>query len=290
MKLAYKHSFSAIGTEWSVETATPLSKDVRILIAECVSDFDKVYSRFRNDSLVMKARKDAPGAFTFPASIKPLLTTYKKLSFATNGKVNPLVGESLEHLGYDENYTLVPKSNEMKPALKLEDIVQLKGSQVVFTQPALLDIGAIGKGFLVDRVAEIVATAAEYYVVDASGDIYISNNSPEVIGLENPHDPTKVIGAVSLIQGSLCGSGINRRRWGEGLHHVLDATTGKPVRGVIATWAVADSAMIADALATALFFANPETLAVQFGAFNYVTISEQGQVAHNIQEIGEIYI
>ncbi len=37
-------------------------------------------------------------------------------------------------------------------------------------------------------------------------------------------------------------------------HHVLDAITGLPTPHVVATWAIADSALVADGAATALFF------------------------------------
>ena len=41
-------------------------------------------------------------------------------------------------------------------------------------------------------------------------------------------------------------SATNRRAWGNGLHHVIDATTGLPTRNVIATWAIAETALEAD--------------------------------------------
>ena len=42
--------------------------------------------------------------------------------------------------------------------------------------------------------------------------------------------------------------------------HVLDARTGTPTRGVVATWVVADTAAVADGAATALFFVEPDRL------------------------------
>ncbi len=90
-------------------------------------------------------------------------------------------------------------------------------------------------------------------VVDASGDLAV-RGMPQRVALEHPYDPRRAIGVVTVTDGALCASAANRRTWGDGLHHVLDARTGLPVRTVAATWALADSAMIADAAATALFF------------------------------------
>ena len=79
-------------------------------------------------------------------------------------------------------------------------------------------------------------------------------DASERIALEHPADPPKAIGVVELREGALCASASNRRSWGDGLHHVIDAVTGIPTADVIATWALAPDALHADGLATALFF------------------------------------
>lgn len=90
-------------------------------------------------------------------------------------------------------------------------------------------------------------------VVDASGDILVTGGGSR-IALEHPYDARTAIGVVRVADEALCASASNRRAWGDGLHHVLDARTGLPVRTVVSTWAIAPTAMIADAVATALFF------------------------------------
>jgi thiamine biosynthesis lipoprotein len=77
--------------------------------------------------------------------------------------------------------------------------------------------------------------------------------------------------------GALCASAVNRRAWGDGLHHVLDARTGAPVRTWAATWALAPEAMTADAIATALFFDGGPELAAAWGV-DWVRMSTDGHV------------
>lgn len=55
------------------------------------------------------------------------------------------------------------------------------------------------------------------------------------VGLEHPLNPGMVIGIAKLQNDSLCASASNQRRWGDGLHHVLDGCTGRPTTDVIAT-------------------------------------------------------
>ncbi|MET0302660.1 MAG: FAD:protein FMN transferase, partial [Microbacteriaceae bacterium] len=64
---------------------------------------------------------------------------------------------------------------------------------------------------------------------------------------------------------------------GDGLHHVLDARTGEPVRTIAATWAVAATAMRADAVATALFFDGGTRLAADWGV-EWVRMTTDGRV------------
>jgi thiamine biosynthesis lipoprotein len=95
------------------------------------------------------------------------------------------------------------------------------------------------------------------------------------VGLEHPYDPGRAIGTVDLGAGALCASASNRRAWGDGLHHVLDGTTGAPVRTVVATWALAGTAMVADGLATALFFVAGDALQREF-EFSWLKVFSDG--------------
>jgi thiamine biosynthesis lipoprotein len=142
--------------------------------------------------------------------------------------------------------------------------------------PALLDVGALGKGRLVDLVVAALARVPGDVVVDAGGDIGVRGAGVR-IGLEHPYDPTKAIGVVEVQDQALCASATNRRAWGSGLHHVLDARTGLPVRTWAATWAWAPEAMAADAVATALFFDGGVEIAETWGV-EWVRMSTDGRV------------
>lgn len=287
--LSAKYPFEAIGTTWSIDTAEPLTSTETRAIASTIDGFDKIYSRFRDDSLVHQVQQESPGSFEFPDSIHELYATYKKLHQITTGRINPLVGVSLEQLGYDAHYSFRPHSPQPAPSFHT---ITKHDTHLTFTEKTSLDIGAIGKGYLVDRVAEVIARTHNEYVVDASGDMTIHTTIPEVIGLEHPFDTSRVIGTISLSSGSLCASATNRRAWGDNLHHIIDATTGRPVENdIVAVWVIARSALTADALTTGLFFADPAQLQQAFGNFHYAIMKKDGSVMHNItSDIGEIFV
>ena len=41
--------FTAIGTQWSIETPVVISDEVKALVTDKIDQFDKTYSRFRDD-------------------------------------------------------------------------------------------------------------------------------------------------------------------------------------------------------------------------------------------------
>lgn len=287
MKPLVNYRFSCIGTDWSIETETPLTSNEHTTVATRIDEFERTYSRFRDDSLVSTVSK-SKGEYEFPSSIKELYRLFLELEECTDGAVNPLVGRSLEKLGYDADYSLHPTGVYTPPLLSTS--TRLVDTTLHTTEPLLIDIGAIGKGYLVDQIAAVIAQSHTNYVIDASGDVAIHRQFPETIGLEDPRDSTRIIGVVRLHDMSICASATNRRAWGNGLHHIIDARTGKPTTSpIIATWAITPTAVLADALATALFFSPPDDLHTRFGHFYYVTMKQDGTVTHNIEPIGELY-
>ncbi len=278
--------FEAIGTKWSIETPNDLSQDTRAAIEELIENFDKTYSRFREDSLITKISRHA-GTYTFPDDAAELIGLYRRLYRATDGAMSPLIGASLSNLGYDKDYSLQMKESVHVP--RWESSLDWNGTTVTAHQPVLLDFGAVGKGYLVDLIAiELESQGVRTYTIDASGDIRHRGNEYQTVGLENPHDESRVIGIMSIKNQSLCASSTNRRRWGKHLHHVIDGRTGMPTNDILSTWVISSSTAMADGLATALFFVGPEKL--EDWDFQYVRLHTNGKIEHSEGFVGELFI
>ena len=130
------------------------------------------------------------------------------------------------------------------------------------------------------------------FAVDGSGDLLVSSPEPVRIGLEDPRSQGRVIGVVALAEAAICASAVSRRSWGHGLHHLLDARTGLPVQGVLATWAVARTCAEADGLATALFVTAPEVLARAGFHYDFALMRADGSavVSRDFADIpGELF-
>lgn len=278
--------FEALGTAWQVDTGAPLDEASRERVRDRLDAYDRAWSRFRSDGLVAELART--GRATLPDEATDLLGVYDVLHPLTDGAMNPLVGASLERLGYDPAYSLRP-SGEPVAAPAWADA---SWAAPVLEAPVgtVLDVGAAGKGHAVDLVAALLDDAgAEVLTVDASGDLARVAGDPLRVALEHPEDPSLAIGVVELEPGrALCASATNRRAWGDGLHHVLDARTGTPVRDVVATWVVADRALVADALATALFLAPAERLAEAFD-FAALVVTADGRAHGHGELTGELF-
>jgi thiamine biosynthesis lipoprotein len=280
-------AFEAIGAPWRITTPGELSASLVGSIEARIEAFDATYSRFRPDSLVTRIAGES-GTWQFPADAAPLFSLYRTLYSATEGAMSPLVGGRLESLGYDRDYTLRPHDDAVDVPV-WDDIMHWDGTRLTTTEPVLVDVGAAGKGYLVDLVAAVLEDAGvDEYLIDASGDLVHRGETPVRVGLEHPFDPTQAIGICDLSNAALCASAPGRRAWGDGLHHILDATTGNPTFAVAATWAHARSGLQADGLATALFFAAAPALSVSY-KFEYVRMFPDSRIEYSRSFPGELF-
>ncbi len=280
-------SFDGIGTRWEISTPHPLDDRLRARLLAIVERYDGAWSRFRSDSTV-GAMARQPGRYELPDEAASLGRLYRSLYDVTAGALTPLIGVSLERLGYDAAYSLRPAGSPLA-APGWDDVLDWDGTILTTAAPLVLDIGAAGKGQLVDLLAEELRSSGfDSFLVDASGDLLHRGAEPVTVALEHPYDPAKAIGTVALSGGALCASAANRRAWGDGLHHVLDGTTGRPVSTAVATWTMAETTMLADALATALFFVPGADLERTFD-FSWLTVFSDGSAAYSAGFEGTLF-
>jgi thiamine biosynthesis lipoprotein len=288
--------FDAIGTRWTIDTPAPLAAEVLAAVHDRIARFDRDWSRFRDDSWVAAVARGGVGTYPLPDDAGPLLDAYDVAARCTDGAVSPLVGRVLEGLGYDAAYSLRPRRDGSgalltapAPDWRTAARRSADGRTLTLDEPTLLDVGAGGKGHLVDLVAGVLAAhGVTEHVVDAGGDLRAAVPEPLTVALEDPRDTTRAVGVLRLAAGAVCGSATNRRAWAPDVHHVVDARTGMPTSDVLATWAVGPSALVADVAATALFFAEPDLVASRFG-IRYVVLRADGGLRWSLGIDGEVF-
>jgi thiamine biosynthesis lipoprotein len=148
------------------------------------------------------------------------------------------------------------------------------GSRVRFTRPGVeLNLGAIGKGWAIDRAIEMLREGGV-----ASALVHGGQSSVRAIGLQGPALPGRRgwrvgvrhplrpgvrLATITLDDRALGTSGSGTQFFidrGRKLGHILDPRTGVPAEGVLSATVIAPHAADADALSTALYVLGPEGL------------------------------
>lgn len=279
--------FEAIGTQWWIALYDGMPEAgltaLYTAVQGRIARFDKTYSRFRDDSLVTTMSRQA-GSYAIPARGRDMLRLYRQLYEVSNGAVTPLVGLLLEDAGYDAAYSL--QSKPLRPVPAWDDVMSYDDGVLTLRRPALLDFGALGKGCLVDMVSRLLQGAGlSAFCVDAGGDmVYVHPQLALRVGLEHPDDTSQAIGIARLggpqpAFRALCGSAGNRRAWGD-WQHIVDPHTARSPKHVKAVWVAADSALLADAMTTALYFVEPELLRKHFD-FAWLIVDPEGRASQS---------
>lgn len=286
----WRFEFEAIGTNWTIDVVVfgvrITKEDLLARILSRIEEFDKNYSRFRNDSLVTRMANNR-GIFKLPDDAEKLFEIYANFYELTKGVFTPLIGKTMEEAGYDAGYSLIP--NKLSTLLKISDVYAFRKNEIEMLVPHVLDFGAAGKGYLVDIISELLlGLGIDKFCIDAGSDILTKNFPVIEIALENPLDTTQAIGIAKIKDQSLCASATNRRKWSD-MNHIINGIDLLPAEEIIATWATANEAIIADAVTTALFFTDPEVLLPHY-SFEYLILYKDYSIKRSAGFPAEVFI
>lgn len=286
-------TFEAIGTHWQIDIwEDSPSFDTANFFASLqfrIEEFEQTYSRFRKDSWLRQVCEEI-GEYDLPLDAKPLFDLYFEFYKITHGIFTPLIAQTLVDVGYDANYSLQSKKEITKPKL-LEDVLEYNYPKLKVKENTMLDFGACGKGYIIDLVSKILEeSGVKHFCIDAGGDIFYKNKDNEKmrVGLENPNDFSEVIGLSKIHNQSICSSSGSRRKWGKFTHMINPETLESP-KDVIATWVLANNALLADALATALHMVDKKVFFDKYD-FEYVIMYVDNSVEKSENFPGELFL
>jgi len=140
---------------------------------------------------------------------------------------------------------------------------------VSFLRPGLqINFGAIGKGYALDRCAEVLQQAGvdDFLIHGGQSSVLARGRragepSGWRVAVRHPLRPETRLGELTLSGAALATSGSSRQHFihhGRRYGHILDPRTGQPAQGVVSATVVASTAAVADALATAFFVMGPQ--------------------------------
>ena len=121
-----------------------------------------------------------------------------------------------------------------------------------------LDPSGVVKGWAVERAARALHALEDTdFCLSAGGDMVCrtrdADAEPWRVGIEDPHDPTRIIAVVPVHNGAVATSGTAHRG-----SHLVDGRTGRAPEGVASVTVVSDTLTWADIDATAAYALGPE--------------------------------
>jgi thiamine biosynthesis lipoprotein len=225
---------------------------------------------YRDTSEVSRLNRAAAHA---PIPVEPglfdLLTTAARVSAESGGAFDCTAGALIKAWGFYRGPRRVPSDAERAAALERVGmrhvVLDPERRSVRYLRPGLeINLGAIGKGYALDRAAALLRERWNLSAALLHGghsSVYAIGHEPGdergwAVGLSHPWEPGRRIALLRLRDRALGTSAATFRHLehqGRKLGHVLDPRTGWPTEGVALASAVAPTAAEADALATAFF-------------------------------------
>ena len=123
-----------------------------------------------------------------------------------------------------------------------------------------IDLGGIGKGYAVDKVAELLREwSIDIALISGGYSSVLALDAPAntkgwPLSLSNPANRKQILSRPFLHNRALSGSGVKKG------HHIIDPRTMQPVSDKHAAWSSAPDAATTDALSTAFMIMTPDEI------------------------------
>lgn len=237
---------------------------------------ERQLSIFRADSWLARLNADAPrGRVAVPPQLRALLELCAEIHAASGGAFDPAVGPDLDRHGLRDQAPAWAVAAADGPRARFADLALLPDGRVHFRHPGLrLDLGAIGKGWALDRAAEVLAdtgvTHAFLHAGTSTVRVLAPDSNPNLpdpragsaraaedtprrpappapgwrVGIE-PHACVEIQRGALSVSSTLASSR-------EGGAHLIDPRDGRPIRSTRTAAVTAPTAARADAWSTAL--------------------------------------
>jgi thiamine biosynthesis lipoprotein len=183
----------------------------------------------------------------------------------TGGAFDPTAGHRMMARGFDrEHRSGRPIHLDIEPAPDADwRDIELDPDRLTITlrRPLIPDLGAVAKGLAIDTAAQELKPFVNF-AIDAGGDLYMSGTNrfdkPWIVGIRHPRRKDEVLESLRISGQAVCTSGDYERSGADGRSHILDPRTGAVAERVASATVIAPLAMLADALATAVFVLGPD--------------------------------
>ena len=279
-------------------TITLYGTDDDSLLTECFSlcrEYEDKFSRTEKDSELSRLnRRETDTASEDTLDLIRAGLSYSALS---GGAFDITIGSCSSLWDFTAEAPSVPDEAALAEGLSHVGYKKLSmdGNRILFSDDGtMLDLGAIAKGYIADRLKEFLAEkGVKSAIISLGGNILCVGKKPDGsdfrIGIQKPFEEqgTPLL-TVDIDGWSVVTSGIYERYFeqdGVLYHHILDPSTGYPCdNGLLSVTILSEASVDGDALSTACFSLGMEkgmALIDSLENIYAVFITEDGQVHYS---------
>ena len=251
-----------MGTTWSVRYVAPPRHDKAALRSAIVARLDAIIgemSHWEAGSILSRFNRAAAGAWmTLPPDFAHVMAQGLAIAAETDGAFDPAMGRLVDMWGFGAvPVSRAPDDTEIAAARRDSGWQRLEFDSAArrLRQPGglALDLSGIAKGHAVDVVADLLRqSGVRHCLVEIGGELLGRGVRPDKepwwVDLETPPGLTLPPLRIALHGLAVATSGDYRRG-----AHTIDPRTGHSVaNGIVSASVIHQSALVADAWATAL--------------------------------------
>ncbi|UCD50967.1 MAG: FAD:protein FMN transferase [Phycisphaerales bacterium] len=199
-----------------------------------------------------------PAGKPLPLGLETLecLRISQQVHARTKGAFDVTIGFLLDCWRDEDKQPRVPSAEELSFARAHTGMSNLRLDETrctveLFISPIRIDLGGVGKGYGVDRMADLLREwDVERALIHGGFSSVLALEAPQEMAgwpvtLSDPNDRRRILARLELKGGAVSGSGLEKGQ------HIIDPRVARPIEGKIAAWSMTSDAATGDALSTA---------------------------------------
>lgn len=282
----------AMGTYMTL-TAYGESAEAALAISEAkVRELELLWSVADANSDIYTANQNGGISTWIHEETKEILRFALDMAKQTNGALDPTVSPAVAAWGFISGEYRIPAEDELADLLQNIDYqkVLLEGNLLTLPDGMRLDLGAVGKGYAGDVIAELLkAQGVASALLDIGGNIQMVGRKPDGsrwrLGIQNPFGEGS-LGVLESEDGAVVTSGNYERYFigedGKQYGHIIDPSTGYPAEsGLASVSIIAKEGKLCDALSTAIYVMGLERAAEYWrenGGFEMLLVTDEHEI------------
>lgn len=264
---------------------------------ELCKKYDTMFSRTNEESEIYKINQAKGSPVEVSSDTIAIIKKGIYYSKMSNGAFDITIGSVSGLWDFKSETPSVPASETLALAASHVNYqnIMISGNRVTLTDPETqLDVGAIAKGYIADRLKDyLTEQGVKHATINLGGNVQTlgskPDGSPYNIGIQKPFDETgKPLTSVKVSDQSVVTTGIYQRYFEQDnkiYHHVLDPKTGYPCENNLhSVTIITDSSLDADALSTTCFLMGYDKameLIDQLDHVDAVFITDDGEIHYS---------